>query len=151
MKVGESSGPVWQNFRLNSKIKGVNVVCKSLPQHYIKQIKTIEEPPSLADNSIRKTMSLPLLKPKLDRTAQLNSRPWRSRARGEDARFEPVGALKGIEPKPDPKYLEFVQFKLDKIEKRRWRDKQRERNATVVCEDSSDFGLKPYVLSKLQK
>ena len=96
-----------------------------------RETELIEEPPSWADNSVRKTMSLPLLKPKLDRTAQLNSRPWRSAARGEQARFAPVGALKGIETKPDPKFCEFAQFKLDRIEKKRWREKQRERhNAT---------------------
>ena len=91
-----------------------------------RETELIEEPPSWADNSVRKTMSLPLLKPKLDRTAQLNSRPWRSAARGEQARFAPVGALKGIETKPDPKFCEFAQFKLDRIEKKRWREKQRE-------------------------
>jgi len=79
----------------------------------------LEQPQSLTDNNMRKTMSLPLLKPKLDRTAAAQSRPWRQRGGNAGAhvseapRFDAIGSLKGEMPKPDPRYLPFLQARLD--------------------------------------
>lgn len=92
----------------------------------------LEPSPSLVDNALRKTMSLPLLKPKLDRSKVAASRPWRHKGGDEGSRaseaprFAPVGSLKGEMPKPDPRYLPYLQARLDEQARRRKRELLRE-------------------------
>ena len=92
----------------------------------LREVEELLEPaPSLVDNAMRKTMSLPLLKPKLDRTKAAASRPWRHRGEelvSEAPRFAPIGSLKGEMPTPDPRYLPFLQAKLDETKRRQRRE-----------------------------
>ena len=95
-----------------------------------------EEPPpeSLTDNTMRKSMSLPLLRPKLDRAKVAQSRPWRQpgtkrggglTAVSEEPRFEPVGALNGKGPAPDPRFIPYLQYQQYEEEKKEFRKRQK--------------------------
>ena len=107
--------------------------------------RKVEEPlevpsASLTDNKMRKVLSLPLLKPKIDKRAAANARPWRQKnfvpgpngtRVSEAPRFAPIGALKGEMPKPDPRYLPFLRAELAKEE-----GKQRRQKARLVAPPS---------------
>ena len=58
---------------------------------------------------MRKSMSLPLVKPRVDRSAMAKSRPWRGDGASERPRFDPIGALQGLSPKLDARYLPYLQ------------------------------------------
>ena len=45
---------------------------------------------------MRKSMSLPLVKPRVDRSAMAKSRPWRGDGASERPRFDYIGALQGL-------------------------------------------------------
>lgn len=99
-------------------------------------LEEVPEEDPRTEAEIRKSLSLPLLKPKLDRAKMAKSRPWRQ-AKEEDGpvdeapRFKPIAALSGVQPKPDPRYLPSLQVKLDAEAARKRRVTAREVGLSV--------------------
>jgi len=101
-------------------------------------------PDNRSEAELRKALSLPLLRPKLDRAKLAKQRPWRilpsdgeaiderkPRDISEEPKFKAVAALKGVDPKPDPRYLPSLQQKEERKEILKRRMIAREAGITI--------------------